>query len=571
MAAKVLRWQGGPGSGKTWQLLQYIRSEVAGGVNISDFAVMSFSRAQAADMAKKMQDTVFPDVDMKAILQQCKTIDGHALRACRSAGLIGNSRDVVIQPGNRKSNQIYSAFMEVNDLEFDPWLNTEDDQRPAQGEVPIGNQLVTLNAYLTSTMRPAEDWQNAAEALGLSMPCYTRSIPDLLHAWSDYKMRKGVFEHGDYGILALKHGVSSPAPILVVDEYQDVSPLQDALIQMWASDPNTDRVYVAGDPDQSIYGFRGCDPDLFLDFEAVDRGAGPNGNRPGSHRCPVRVMEAAEKILDHRANVSACGRKGTVAHIDPGSPAGLAKQIEEAIRYTRSTSGEQQPIFILSRFRKGASSLAHDLSVEGIPCSGIKTGRVNYWEMLKVGRGKTLEKTTANPWTLTCAIRTYRSGCDIDPIPIEQAESLITAILPERKRKVAIASFKGKRDQIRLGDVYRWIGNYRGDLIFDMLNLRPWIVRQIQACLTRESKRGYEVTPAMVKVDTIHASKGLEAGVVLLHTGYLKGRLEDLIDPDHRAEERRIYFVGATRASYALLVTDYGSLPTCPVLAGVTS
>ncbi len=70
-------------------------------------------------------------------------------------------------------------------------------------------------------------------------------------------------------------------------------------------------------------------------------------------------------------------------------------------------------------------------------------------------------------------------------------------------------------------------------------------------------------------IDTIHASKGLEAAVVILHTGYLKGRIDGLTDPDRMAEERRIYFTGATRAADALLLLDFGGAPPCPFLVGV--
>jgi len=61
----------------------------------------------------------------------------------------------------------------------------------------------------------------------------------------------------------------------------------------------------------------------------------------------------------------------------------------------------------------------------------------------------------------------------------------------------------------------------------------------------------------MVRVDTIHASKGLEAPAVFLHSGYLSGLLDSLIDPARLAEERRVFFVGATRASHVLILFDY--------------
>lgn len=48
---------------------------------------------------------------------------------------------------------------------------------------------------------------------------------------------------------------------LLVDEFQDISPLQYRLILAWNREG--DELFVIGDPDQSIYGFRGSDPECF--------------------------------------------------------------------------------------------------------------------------------------------------------------------------------------------------------------------------------------------------------------------------------------------------------------------
>jgi len=53
MSAEVVRWTGGPGSGKTYQLLQDVRQEVEDGRTLDDLCLMSFSRAQATDLAPR--------------------------------------------------------------------------------------------------------------------------------------------------------------------------------------------------------------------------------------------------------------------------------------------------------------------------------------------------------------------------------------------------------------------------------------------------------------------------------------------------------------------------------------
>ena len=48
---------------------------------------------------------------------------------------------------------------------------------------------------------------------------------------------------------------------LLVDEFQDISPLQYDLIQEWIRGGR--ELFVIGDPDQAIYGFRGSDAECF--------------------------------------------------------------------------------------------------------------------------------------------------------------------------------------------------------------------------------------------------------------------------------------------------------------------
>jgi superfamily I DNA/RNA helicase len=574
MTAELIRWRGGPGAGKSTALVEYVRSEVTAGMTIDDLAVMTFSRSQAADLAGRIHATVFPDASTKAILRMCSTIHACGLRQCMSTGLIEDPRKQVIQHGGQKNAAPYQTFMTAHGLEYDPTIGTDDDEDRSRADQPIGNQLIAINAYLQATLHNPDEWREAAAALGLAVPGYAWPIADLLRAWRAYKAEHGLFEHEDYVRLALDRELPPPAPILFIDEYQDVNPAQAALIGWWVGHPDTRRVYVAGDEDQSIYGFRGCDPGIFLGLPAEDRGARPDGTRPTSHRCPVRVMQTAELILGHPANVSPCNRKGQVHHIRPEGAEGLAKQVEESIRYARTLQGEKQPVFVLSRFRKGAGNLAYALSAAGVPCSGIKPGRVNFWNAARIGRSRdNLEKVKVNLWTLKKAIARYLSAEDTEPIPLVEAEALILSTLTGEKRDAALKDLKikGQTGPIRLYDIHGWLGGNLRRGIFDRLNMRPWIARQIRACLAREARRGYEITPEQVRVDTIHAAKGLEAAVVLLHTGYLRGRLDDLRIPERRAEERRVYFTGATRASHALLILDYGPGPTCPLLAGVTA
>lgn len=560
MTPEVFRWTGGPGAGKTQHLLDDVRREVeACDRALGDLCMMSFSRAAAADLAARLAEAVFPDEDRKDILARCATIDAIALRACRAEGLIDSTPDQIIVPGTKRATPVYQEFMQANKIPYSPNARITDDGDPiARAKLPAGNQILEIGAYLNATMQLPESWQYAAVALGLPFNGVAWRITDLLRAWQEYKERKGVFEHTDYVRLALDAKVAPPAPVLFIDEYQDVSPLQDALIRQWID--GVDRVYVAGDPDQAIYGFRGCRPDLFLSLPATDQGA-LAGARPVSHRCPIRVMATAEQILCRPANVIPNPRLGrSFREVYTHNPPALASRIEDALQ-----AYPGGPVFILSRFRRNVSKITRTLAAAGIPCTGIRSD-TGPWGSVGIGKqGTPPDRATVNLWSLTCAIRRYMTGGDITPIPYEEAEALILAALLPARRQTALTDLKTNlrhRPPLRVGDVSRWVAVPPADRrILDALNLRPAVVDQIRNCLARERRRGTVIHPQAVRVDTIHASKGLEAPAVLLHTGYLRGLRDGLSNPDRMAEERRVFFVGATRASHALILFDYMAPP----------
>ena len=88
--------------------------------------------------------------------------------------------------------------------------------------------------------------------------------------------------------------------------------------------------------------------------------------------------------------------------------------------------------------------------------------------------------------------------------------------------------------------------------------------------LIRALIRGGNILPDDVTADTIHAAKGLEAPVVLVHVGYSqKRRLECMRDPEKLAAERRTYYVALTRASEATYLFDIGRIFRNPAIDAV--
>ena len=84
---------------------------------------------------------------------------------------------------------------------------------------------------------------------------------------------------------------------IFVDEYQDVDPAQARLVELLAS--GADELVVFGDPDQSIYGFRGSDPGALRDIE-VDQTVSLTVSR----RLAPAVLLATRRIAERLPGVS---------------------------------------------------------------------------------------------------------------------------------------------------------------------------------------------------------------------------------------------------------------------------
>ena len=119
-----------------------------------------------------------------------------------------------------------------------------------------------------------------------------------------------------------------------VDEYQDVNFAQYALVRLIAP-PGAD-LFAIGDPNQSIYGFRGSDP-LFISRFTVDWPEALVYRLERSFRCAAPIIEAADRLVD--ARLVSSGRAlalATTSYPTGRSEAeGIAREIDRLIAGTR--------------------------------------------------------------------------------------------------------------------------------------------------------------------------------------------------------------------------------------------
>ncbi len=82
---------------------------------------------------------------------------------------------------------------------------------------------------------------------------------------------------------------------LLVDEAQDLNPLQHALVDLLRS--GRDDLFLVGDPAQAIYGFNGADPTLLVEVETQFPGI-EIIRLPVNHRSTPQIVAAGVHVLD---------------------------------------------------------------------------------------------------------------------------------------------------------------------------------------------------------------------------------------------------------------------------------
>ena len=155
----------------------------------------------------------------------------------------------------------------------------------------------------------------------------------------------------------------------VVDEFQDVSPLQSALLDLWLG--GRDELCVVGDPAQTIYSFAGANADYLRDFPAKFPGT-TSVELVRNYRSTPQVVRAANTLLDGtssqgvelRAQQSAGPEVTFDAHPDEIAE---AESVAARIVRLREQGREAAEVAVLFRINAQSEAFEEALSARGVP------------------------------------------------------------------------------------------------------------------------------------------------------------------------------------------------------------
>lgn len=146
---------------------------------------------------------------------------------------------------------------------------------------------------------------------------------------------------------------------LLVDEYQDMNKAQYDLICLLTG--NVDNLFVVGDDDQSIYGWRGADPSIIMNFPKNFEGGQISSDLDQCWRCTEHILQGALGLVSHNRNRchktlhSKCGEGSLINVLHSPSEEREAKAIADWI-VEKCSNGSFRP-----------SDIAIFYPIQGIP------------------------------------------------------------------------------------------------------------------------------------------------------------------------------------------------------------
>ena len=175
-----------------------------------------------------------------------------------------------------------------------------------------------------SNIRPAAYVAKAEQARREVADLDHGTVANLLTAYEDVKRERGRIDMEDIllvtaAILAdderIAAQVRSQYRWFVVDEFQDVNPLQSTLLDLWLG--GRDDVCVVGDPRQTIYSFAGASPQILTSFARRHEGA-ERFELVRNYRSTPQIVAAANAVFSKVSSVNEGVR--LQSQQEPGNP-----------------------------------------------------------------------------------------------------------------------------------------------------------------------------------------------------------------------------------------------------------
>lgn len=570
----------GPGSGKTFVTVHRIKHLITyQGVDPARVLVITFTKAAALEMQERFFRLMEPE-NPPVRFGTFHAVFYHILK--QSARYRGYS--IMTESEKRKQMRqvirMYSRFA---------CLQEED----------LEELIAAVGAYKTAVVRKPFSVQGITE----------EDVRFILKEYEAYQREFRQMDFDDIMICCRRLLIEEPEILalwqeqlqyILVDEFQDISPLQYEIVKLLAAPEQN--LFIVGDDDQSIYGFRGASPDSMQRF----RQDFPDAEQillDRNYRCHKQIVEFAGKVIGENHN--RIGKRIRAVHQD-GEGVRLCFYENEAEEqncfaealYGKQEQGELGGCALICRTNYDCAMWAQILRKKGIPFSMKETPgspfrhfvNQDIMAYLMLAEGELHRKYMLR--ILNRPVR-YLKRDSLPEAYVREEDMLryyqASPLLQERVRKLFqdIRNLHGRKPYLQIHYIRNVIGYDRylrqkygagkaDELVriaadfqefsrqFQTLREMREYMEQYEETIQkvqeerRQKKDGESGTGSKITLLTMHASKGLEFDTVYL-PDCQEGKIPSSksVTEEEIEEERRMFYVAMTRARKQLWIMAY--------------
>ena len=532
---------GPPGTGKTRSLLDHwLLPALRSGVQPEQILACSFSRAAAQELRDRLCGQT--GIDTHSARRVCSTIHSECRHLLVQAGL-----DVRLHETER-SRDADESWMERLSKPCED-LTEEAVRLWDQARHRFPDAAPDPRERLRRVFRGSAEFE-----------CRF-SLDQLVAATEAYEATKQILGRMDFTDWLIRCREETPPRrrLLLIDEAQDLSALQHAVVAHWAD--HADQVVWIGDPDQSIY-----------EFSAAESGRLTEMIRAGtearllsqSWRVPVRQHRIARSIiLRNRDRIDAPYR--------PSEKPGHVETVLEhrAIQIAVAAHEEGRRCLVLSRAAVGLGWIADILSDRGVPFRRERGGaapmqsertRILIASLDMIRRGEPIAAAAARILVDELPAKTKEQKSTwfgTDPISGRDLHKKDALQRLQDAERIGGMGMWGVADLSALGLRLGSVLDARG-LVEAYVAVRRSVDSRSAALLRIAERYGYAglLDEPVIVLTTMHAAKGREAKVVIVENQCPRPVLLTTTRPAGMQAERRVAYVAVTRSEEELYVVN---------------
>lgn len=403
----------------------------------------------------------------------------------------------------------------------------------------------------SSLVEPTDYVVSAARALR-DTPHEPAKVADVFTAYEQLKRSNGVIDFEDM-LRAAVWGIEEHSDVgeqvrgqyrhFVVDEYQDVNPLQQRLLDAWLAGRND--LTVVGDASQTIYSFTGATSAYLVDFPRRHRGA-TVVRLVRDYRSTPQVVGLANAVIAQARGTEARLRLELSGQRPPGPEPDLriftdepaeANAVAARCRSLIDTGTPAKEIAVL--FRVNAQSEAYEKALTEAEVPYVVQGAERFFERTEVRQAmvalrsatRSIPGETSLPTAVVEALTAVGWAPDAPP-----------AGGAARERWEALSALVQLSEEYAATPEVVPIGEAASVE-------RPVTLTDFTEELARRAAQQHVPTVDGVTLASLHSAKGLEWDAVFL-VGLAEGTLPTTYAKtvEQVEEERRLLYVGITRA-----------------------